>query len=84
LAFNVLIRSNMAGLSDSGPDPRARRARGTPRLEGLITEQHLDLAELEFPGIARFFEACCRDGAGPRSFLELLARFDAFCPDPGA
>lgn len=43
---------------------------------GLITEQNLVQAEEEFPGITHFFAACtCK----PRTFLELVARFQHWC-----
>lgn len=48
---------------------------------GLITEQNLVQAEEEFPGISHFFEACaCK----PRTFLELVARFEHWCDDAPA
>jgi hypothetical protein len=46
---------------------------------GFITEQHLAQAEEEFPGISDYFEACtCK----PRTFLELVARFECWCQEP--
>ena len=43
---------------------------------GVITEQHLEQAEEEFPGISRFLATCtCK----PRTFLELVARFECWC-----
>jgi hypothetical protein len=44
-----------------------------PRLVGFITEQQLPAAEIECPGLARFFAGCAKP---PTTFLELLWRFD--------
>jgi hypothetical protein len=52
-----------------------------PCLCGLVTDQDLELAEVEFPGICRFYAA--RKGRD-RTFLELLAAFLALCPQPKA
>jgi hypothetical protein len=46
--------------------------RGT--LQGFITEQHLDEAEAEFPGICRFFAECA---GHPCTFLELVWQYEA-------
>ena len=56
-------------------------ATSTPpcRLEGFIDEGHLTLAEREFPGIVAFYERLRRQDP-PRTFLELLMRFEAFAP----
>lgn len=43
-----------------------------PCLRGLVTEQDLELAEQEFPGIC---ELHLRRGARDRTFLELLAAY---------
>jgi hypothetical protein len=43
---------------------------------GFITGRELEQAEEAFPGIARFFESLPRK---PRTFLELLARFEHWC-----
>jgi hypothetical protein len=43
---------------------------------GLITERDLAQAEEAFPGIVRFYESLSRK---PRSFLELLSRFERWC-----
>jgi hypothetical protein len=40
---------------------------------GFITERELQEAEETFPGIVRFYESL---GHKPRSFLELLSRFE--------
>lgn len=43
---------------------------------GVITEQHLEQAEEEFPGISQYLATCtCK----PRTFLELVARFEHWC-----
>lgn len=49
-----------------------------PGLQGLITEQHLDLAEREFPGIAGFYRWVIEQPEPPRTFLDLVTRFGAF------
>ena len=40
---------------------------------GFITDDNLDLAEEDFPGIQAFFAALTTK---PRTFLDLLAEFD--------
>ena len=40
-----------------------------PQLKGLVTEADFADAEIEFPGIVRFYETCLRK---PLTFLELL------------
>jgi hypothetical protein len=46
-------------------------------LQGVITERHFALAEVEFPGIERFYR---ESPVKPRTFLELVWRFTAtFC-----
>jgi hypothetical protein len=45
-------------------------------MKGVITDQDLDQAEEEFPGIARFFANLI---VKPRTFLELLAQFEHWC-----
>jgi len=40
---------------------------------GFITDADLEQADLEFPGIARFFATLT---VKPRTFLELVARFE--------
>lgn len=40
---------------------------------GFITDSDLEQADLEFPGIARFFATLT---VKPRTFLELVARFE--------
>lgn len=48
---------------------------------GFITEQNLLEAEEAFPGISTFFARCpCK----PRTFLELVALFEHWCPPPPA
>ena len=46
---------------------------------GYITERHLQQAEQEFPGILRYFETL---SPKPRTFLELLSRFEHWCTRP--
>lgn len=46
--------------------------RGPSALQGFITEIHLDLAEVEFPGIRRCYETSARKNQNPRTFLDLL------------
>jgi hypothetical protein len=47
------------------------------RLQGFITEQHLEAAEREFPGIGRFYAECA---TRPRTFLQLMWLYlDAAC-----
>ncbi|MCA9553265.1 MAG: hypothetical protein KC933_24730 [Myxococcales bacterium] len=65
-----------------GTSPERWPAEERPRLEGLISERELDLAEGEFPGIVSFY----RQVSGgirpcPRTFLDLLAQFQAFRPE---
>ncbi len=43
-----------------------------PCLKGLVTDQDLDAAELEFPGICEFYAAHI---GRMRTFLELLAAY---------
>jgi hypothetical protein len=43
---------------------------------GVITERDLDQAEEAFPGIVEFFEALSEK---PRTFLELVSRFEHWC-----
>ena len=43
------------------------------KLQGFITEQHLDAAEQEFPGISRFFVDCADK---PSTFLELVWQYE--------
>jgi hypothetical protein len=43
-------------------------------IQGFITERHLREAELEFPGISRFFNDCAEK---PRTFLELVWQYRA-------
>lgn len=51
----------------------------TSSMVGVITEQHLEQAEEEFPGICRYFAACpCK----PATFLELVAQFEHWCEPP--
>ena len=60
--------------------PRSRDDR--PHLQGLIDERDLDLAEGEFPGISSFYRQCVYGRCPcPRTFLELLARFEVFHPE---
>lgn len=68
----------MAVVTRSGTKADGASGESASGLAGLITEQHLELADEEFPGIAMFFETCRRDGVCPKSFLELLALFGAF------
>jgi len=42
-------------------------------MRGFITDKDLNEAEAEFPGICRFFASL---HTKPRTFLELVARFD--------
>jgi hypothetical protein len=51
---------------------REATMRGT--LQGFITEQQLDEAEAEFPGICRFF---AESVSGPCTFLELVWQYEA-------
>jgi hypothetical protein len=44
---------------------------------GFITERDLEQAEEVFPGIGQFFESL---SPKPRTFLELVSRFDHWCP----
>jgi hypothetical protein len=56
----------------------------TPDMRGFITDEHLDQAEGEFPGISRFYGQCERK---PSTFLELVTRylrFTAFIADGAA
>lgn len=48
---------------------------------GFITERDLELAEESFPGIGLLFRTLPHK---PRTFLELLARFDHWCEAPCA
>ncbi len=41
-------------------------------MRGFITEQHFELAEVEFPGIRAVYLGCVDK---PRTFVELLARY---------
>jgi hypothetical protein len=41
-------------------------------LRGFITEANLDEAELEFPGITKFFAECSRK---PATFLDLVHEY---------
>lgn len=45
-----------------------------------MTEKHLALAELEFPGISVFYRRVRAQPEPPLTFLDLLARFGAFGP----
>ena len=56
--------------------PRPRR----PGIQGVVTEKHLALAELEFPGISVFYRRVRAQPEPPLTFLDLLARFGAFGP----
>jgi hypothetical protein len=47
-------------------------------MQGFITERELVQANREFPGIADYFAALATK---PRTFLELVARFDQWCDD---
>jgi len=47
-----------------------------PCLLGLVTDQDLELAEREFPGICQFYAS---RGGRDRTFLELLAAFLRDC-----
>jgi hypothetical protein len=42
-------------------------------MQGFITENELDQADQEFPGIARLFTTLAEK---PRTFLELVAQYD--------
>ena len=44
------------------------------RIQGFITERHLDQAESDFPGITRFFCECAQK---PSTFLELVWRYES-------
>lgn len=48
---------------------------------GFITERDLGQAEQSFPGIGQFFAELTDK---PRTFLELLARFEHWCTDQDA
>lgn len=45
-------------------------------MQGFITESELTQADQEFPGIEDFFAAL---PIKPRTFLELVARFEHWC-----
>lgn len=51
----------------------------SPCLRGLITDQDLELAEAEFPGICRLHDS---RGHRDRTFLELLAAYLAWMDSP--
>lgn len=48
-------------------------------MQGFITERDLAQADQEFPGVAQFFAALA---VKPRTFLELIARYDHWCEAP--
>jgi len=50
-------------------------------MRGFITERDLGEADQSFPGIGQFFAELTDK---PRTFLELLARFEHWCPDQDA
>lgn len=41
-------------------------------MAGFIQDEHLDDAELEFPGIKAFHVLLCETGNAPRTFLDLV------------
>lgn len=59
-------------------EPRCERH----RLEGVITDKHLNLAEREFPGIRGFYLRASEGPEPPATFLDLLVRFGLFTPRP--
>jgi hypothetical protein len=50
-------------------------------MQGFITDSELTQADQEFPGIAQFFATLA---VKPRTFLELVARFDHWCDHASA
>ncbi len=51
---------------------------GPHHLQGTVTEDDLDIAEQEFPGISAFYEDHLESQNLPTTFLELLCHFGAF------
>lgn len=49
-------------------------------LVGVVTEQHLELADREFPGVARLYDRLRHRADPPRTFLDLLVELGAFNP----
>jgi hypothetical protein len=65
-------------MSKSAALDRRLYRRSDNAMQGFITERELTQADQEFPGIAQFFAALA---VKPRTFLELVARFDHWCAD---
>jgi hypothetical protein len=55
----------------------------TPSLRGLVTETDLPAAEREWPGLQAFLFGLPK-GQRPRTFLDLVWRFEAFRAAPQA